>query len=422
MPCVVFLESIAGQIALFTRGLLAGARASGWQTQVVFMRDFSGAIRSRDAIASEIRRHHPEILLFLMDAPIPYPDLWESIPALKQTPKGSLWFDDFLRSPATLGGWAHWGRWQREDRVRVFVWDAYWREQWRTATGNEAHPIQLGVDPADFDPGAPALRPDWAGRCVFVGTVPARSALESSALGLPAGLRTELDGFVADLESAPWPIRAYALWTRRMEALPAKRRLLAERLAKDPGSLAVVHQLVWRWGKRIARLRGLRAAVRGGPVGLFCGHGSEPYAGEEELRRELRESGDGIQFMDTLHLAPGAWSGLFNSGLCQLQVMDPQSIEGGLPFRVFEAAACGRALISDTRPELEAWSAGSAAVVQVATDDAFSAAVESFRLLPPPVEALRSHRERVVARDTWRERFRAVAGRLLGPDGQAPAG
>jgi spore maturation protein CgeB len=47
------------------------------------------------------------------------------------------------------------------------------------------------------------------------------------------------------------------------------------------------------------------------------------------------------------------WPNLFRSGKFQVQITDPQSIEGGLPFRVFECAGCGVPLLSDHRTELE---------------------------------------------------------------------
>ncbi|MEI9998754.1 MAG: glycosyltransferase [Verrucomicrobiota bacterium] len=117
-------------------------------------------------------------------------------------------------------------------------------------------------------------------------------------------------------------------------------------------ALALWNHLLWRWGKRIARLRGLAAVAAAGPVAVLSGHGVEVYAGEEELRAAL--PGADLVFADTRAVPATAWSRLFRTGKFQVQITDPQSVEGGLPFRVFECGACAVPLLSDYRPELGA--------------------------------------------------------------------
>jgi hypothetical protein len=120
---------------------------------------------------------------------------------------------------------------------------------------------------------------------------------------------------------------------------------------KDPAILALWNHLLWRWGKRIARLRGLGAVAQAGPLAILSGHGVEVYAGEEEIRAALPSGADFV-YADTKGVAPQQWSRLFRTGKFQVQITDPQSIEGGLPFRVFECGACAVPLLSDHRPEL----------------------------------------------------------------------
>jgi hypothetical protein len=109
---------------------------------------------------------------------------------------------------------------------------------------------------------------------------------------------------------------------------------------------------LWRWGKRVARLRGLAAIAQAGPIAVLSGHGTESYAGEDEIRAAL--PGADLVYADTRDVAAASWKALFRTGKFQVQITDPQSIEGGLPFRVFECAACAAPLLSDYRPELAA--------------------------------------------------------------------
>jgi spore maturation protein CgeB len=43
---------------------------------------------------------------------------------------------------------------------------------------------------------------------------------------------------------------------------------------------------------------------------------------------------------------------LYHAGVVQIQATDPQSVLGGIPYRVFQTAASGKALITDLKSEL----------------------------------------------------------------------
>jgi spore maturation protein CgeB len=147
-------------------------------------------------------------------------------------------------------------------------------------------------------------------------------------------------------------------------------------------------------------------------VGVLSGHRTESYADGDEIRAELGADRNSLDYEDTRHLGPGSWSGLFRSGRIQLQITDPQSVEGGLPFRVFECAASAARLISDTRPELETWCGGTDAVRLAADERAIGMRVAEALAEPETkmgAESLRAHHERFLKRDTWAARFREIA-------------
>ena len=351
-PRVIFIESQEGIESLFTRGLRSGAKAAGWNTDVIFLSDHTGRARTEKEVRIDLLENQPDTVCFLMDAPLDFKNIWDA-PSLASVDKISLWFDDYYRSPKTLAHPEVWSEWQKNHGVRVGIWDGYWRCRWKELTGVEAFPIHLAADPRLLRPSAEPWNPAWSERAAFVGTIPSLKSLDTFAQAFPAPLRRFLEEVCAAMHKEPWPIKPYELSQKCRSFIGIKYGRALDAMLKDPTTLALWHHLLWRWGKRIARLRGLAAVAKAGPVAIMSGHGTECYAGEDELRAAL-PAGIDLVFADTRSVAASAWKGLFRTGKWQLQITDPQSIEGGLPFRVFECAACGVPLLSDYRPDLAA--------------------------------------------------------------------
>ena len=349
-PRVIFLESREGVESLFTRGLRTGATASGWHPQVIFLADRDGVPRAEKDVRIDLLKAHADAICFLMDAPLDLKNIWDA-PSLAPVDKISLWFDDYYRSPKTLARPEVWAEWQTKHKVRVGIWDGYWRCQWKMLTGAEAFPIHLAADPRQFRPGAEPWNKEWSDRAVFVGTIPARKSLDEFAAAFPAHMRRFLEEIITAMNTAAWPIRPYELAQKARSFMPMRYTRAIDATLKDPGVLAVWNHLLWRWGKRIARLRGLAAVAKAGPLGVMSGHGVEVYAGEEEIRATLPSGADFV-YADTKNVPAQHWGRLFRTGKFQVQITDPQSIEGGLPFRVFECGACAVPLLSDHRTEL----------------------------------------------------------------------
>ncbi len=349
-PRVIFLESREGVETHFTRGLRGGATACGWHPQVVFLADHNGVARSEKDVRIDLLKAHADAICFLMDAPLDLKNIWDA-PSLAPVDKVSLWFDDYYRSPKTLARPEVWSEWQTKHNVRVGIWDGYWRCQWKELTGSEAFPIHLGADPRQYRPGAEPWRREWSDRAVFVGTIPARKSLDEFANAFPAHMRRFLEEVCAVMNTAAWPIRPYEIAQKARSFLPIRYTRAIDATLKDPGILALWNHLLWRWGKRIARLRGLSAVAKSGPLAVLSGHGIEVYAGEDEIRAALPKGADFV-YADTLSVPMQQWGRLFRTGKFQVQITDPQSIEGGLPFRVFECGASAVPLLSDHRTEL----------------------------------------------------------------------
>jgi hypothetical protein len=149
--------------------------------------------------------------------------------------------------------------------------------------------------------------------------------------------------------------------------------------------------------------------ARAGPLAIMSGHGTESYAGEEELRAALPPDTD-LAYADTRALPASAWKGLFRTGKYQVQITDPQSVEGGLPFRVFECGACGVPLLSDYRHELVEFFPMGSGVVTAGTEIGLqNAATQLFQTSKRDLEAQgQAFHQAFLARHTWELRWRQL--------------
>ena len=407
-PRVIFLESQEGFESLFTRGLCSGAVAAGWKPEILFLADAAGRPRSEKEVRTDLLEKQPDAVCFLMDAPLDLKNLWDA-PSLAAIDKISLWYDDYYRSPKTLAHPEIWADWQTNHGVRVGIWDGYWRCQWKAFTGSEAFPIHLAADPRALRPGAEPWNREWSDRAAFIGTIPSLKSLETHAEAFPPYLRRFLDEVCEAMRTAAWPIRPYQLATSCRSFMGIKYARASDAILKDPTTLALWNHLLWRWGKRIARLRGLSAVAAAGPIAVMSGHGMESYASEDELRAALPK-GTNLVYADTRLVPARSWKSLFQTGKWQLQITDPQSVEGGLPFRVFECGACAVPLLSDHRPELTALFPEGSGIY--AAENEASMQETAARLFQMPEAELEARgqtlHESFLEQHTWGNRWRQL--------------
>ena len=408
-PRVIFLESQEGIESLFTRGLRSGAAAAGWETELVFLAGPDGQPRTEKEVRTDLLMKQPDTICFLMDAPIDLKNLWDA-PSLGPVQKISLWFDDYYRSPRTLAHPEIWTDWQKNHGVRVGIWDGYWRCQWKRMTGGDAFPVHLAADPRLFRPSAEPWKPEWSNRAAFIGTIPSLKSLDTFAKAFPVPLRRLLEDVCIAMNESAWPIKPYELAHNCRSFLGIKYGNAIDAMLKDPAAHALWNHLLWRWGKRIARLRGLAAVAKAGPLAIMSGHGLESYADEAELRDALPKDID-LVYADTRAVPASGWQGLFRTGKFQVQITDPQSMESGLPFRVFECGACAVPLLSDNRPGLAALFPPGAGLVTAADEDSLQAnAAQLFQTSAQDLAAMgRLAHQKFVEKHTWETRWRELS-------------
>jgi len=303
-----------------------------------------------------------------------------------------------------------WEKWQSQYGVKVFMWDGHWRQCWRAMSGSSALPVHLAADPECFSSAVEPVFPELRGRAVMVGTIPALSSLEDEAKALPHALGKIVSEFADNLLSAPWPLRPYDGFENLLKTKDTKTLAVLNRWLSIPVNRAVLNHLLWRWGKRVARLRGLKVLAEAMPVAVLSGHRTETFARADEIGTFLGSRAD-FCFEETTEVPPDKWSGLFRSGAFQVQFTDPQSVEGGIPFRVFECAASGAVLLSDSRPELQAITGVGQGVFMVEND--LGMADEATRLSGMSRDEIEQKcvaaKEWFLAGHTWKWRWRQIA-------------
>ena len=335
---ILFLESVDQTETYFTKGLREGATQSGAICEVIFLRDKKEHLKTEDQILKEILNYDPDLIAFIMDSPLSFPNLWERMDKLSNIPKWSFWYDDFMRSPLTLESPDTWNDWQKNHHVTCFIWDGYWRQKWQEFTGHQALATHLAASPSLFNPQASPLYPELEEFAVLTGTIPSQIDLKDEAEALPITIRRCLQETIEMLSYEPWPIRPYETFNQVTLNSTVKSQTVTQAWLLEPHHQYSLNQLLWRWSKRIVRLRGLSAASDIGPVAVLSGHHLQSYASEEEIRSALPRDAE-FKFYDTTNIPSKDWCALYRSGLIQLQFTDPQSIQGGIPFRVFECAA-----------------------------------------------------------------------------------
>ncbi|HEY8966487.1 MAG TPA: glycosyltransferase [Candidatus Methylacidiphilales bacterium] len=338
-------------------------------------------------------------------------------PEVAARPFVCFWFDDPYR-PLT--------RWEREPgivaamkapHVRHHVWDGHWRDWLAARHGIASRPVHLAADPALFRP----LPPDPAfpsADAVFIGTLASRAAVDARRHSLApypvlAKAARQVEAGIAQGSFGADP---FAVVEAVLAGLPERLRAEAEGLAeRAPDALLALRAFAWLLGKNEVRRRMLRAALDAAPVSVFSGNLEKTQAGAEELNALVgaERAPHPLRFVDTGSLGHADLPKLYAAGRLHLQGTDPQSIQGGLPFRVFQTTACGRALLTDVKPELLDCFAEGSEIACYRTEAEIAPAVARLLADAPAREAMAAAgRERFLAEHTWRHRVDAVLGSL----------
>lgn len=392
----------------------------------VFRVVVGSGLQTPDVLEDAFRGFRPDRIVWCDATGLPYFDLWSKSPWLA-VPKIMLWFDEPVISVERFGldGVMK----CTADRMDVFhgVWDGYWRGVVSRLWGIRSRPIHLAVDEFEYHPslaqnGADRWGMGRSDEVVFIGMLHQREVIRGHIEGLPRGLRALGQAIQARLEadlavaSQGRPGREIPsrddLWRDGEAELRAKERvLLAAECERDPGVVWRLRWALWALAKNTVRIRVLRKALEVAPLAVFCEQQQLSHAREAEWRELLGCQSSRLRLIDTSAFKAEELGQVYHYGGIHIQATDPQSVEGGIPYRVFQTAASGRVLLTDIRKELmECFAVGQEILGYQTPDDfapALGAALADRERWPAVGQAARLRVER---EHTWRQRIETIEG------------
>jgi glycosyltransferase involved in cell wall biosynthesis len=285
--------------------------------------------------------------------------------SLSKIKKAVLCYDDPVNSYYLFGKKHPFIASPRENNVHFFVWDGYWRKKMESLVGWKCHPTHLAAERKYFSPDKPPRYSELSQDIVFLGNIPSMDSLGKIQSQLPkehlkAAMQLWQSIMTGSYGTNPFEALDQIIANRpeaeRNVILNGMEAAMNERFEVGQPLPAHVQlrRLAWQMGKRETRLRAMVAASKVVPLAILSDFNSYGAAGKDELLQEIQKrGGKECRVIDTSGITYYELGFIYTSGLAHLQSTDPQSVEGGIPYRVFQSAACAAPLISDAKPELE---------------------------------------------------------------------
>lgn len=297
-------------------------------------------------IRAALKSFQPDRIIWIATTGFCYMDIWNE--DFKDVPKIALFFDDPVRCIKDQRMENLMKHIATRSDFHIGIWDGYWRQQVKWLYGLNSHPIHLSADLEEFQPPEKILAPD---KVVFVGMLHSHNAItewfnklsppvQKLCHSIDAALTQLVGKSVRNLSNAPIPC------AEKLIAQADVNRVMNQASHEDGSHL---RWCVWALAKNAARIKMLRKTRR---LLMFCEMKQLGHANEAEIRQLLQDDKKEIQIVDTSDWKPADVAKCYHYGRLQVQAIDPQSVQGGIPYRVFQAAASGRVLLTDVNPEL----------------------------------------------------------------------
>jgi hypothetical protein len=290
-------------------------------------------------------------MIWIMDTVLPCAEVVMQ-EKFRHIPKASLWFDDYLRTYGLRRYTEEHRRLQSEYSLKTYIWDGYWRKRFQDEFSIPCDPIHLAADEIEYFPSEPTHFKGFEESLIFVGNIPSLEFIWKQASAFPTAC-TQLIHRVHELmTTSAYGRLSYDILEEAQQNLPVKLKAIVEHFRADIAQNILINHLAWLLGKRETRLRILRLASQQRDVVILSGHSDKTFADAAELSKDIGQSAYPLKFVSTNHVKLQQLGCLYHTGGLHLQATDPQSVECGIPFRVFETAASGRVLLSDYKPGL----------------------------------------------------------------------
>jgi len=354
--------------------------------------------------------NNPDRIIWLATTGFVYMSVWDK-PEWQDVQKIALFFDDpvhrvkdqmmegVMRDVAT-----------RKD-FHVGIWDGYWRGQAKELWGLDSHEIHLSADIEEFKPNDDNPMPD---KIVFVGMLHSHNYINGlfKLLSRPAQLLVKaIDDEVSRITFVNLKDEADIEMSRAEELIrifDAKHGVMNSLKISESRK---VRWIVWALAKNSKRIVMLRRTDPS-KLAIFSEMEQLGHANEPELRVLLGDKEGKIEIVDTSNWHPESLAKVYSYGALHIQATDPQSVEGGIPYRVFQTAACEKALLTD-RSEALAYAFEEGEEIFFYGDyfwRSYKAALKTTLTLGCMKEFGMAARERFLEEHTWKHRLDTIEG------------
>jgi len=337
------------------RQIRLSLQRQGHEVGILHVTGTSG-LKCHTEIETVLTSWKPDRVLWCSITGMPYLELWSGA-ALGGIPKIVLWFDDPVTPVERYGLESDLRELASRSDFHFGIWDGHWRDVAKSQWGLQAHAIHLSVDEEEYVPAGNLI----SEKVFFVGMLHSQASISERLEHLPRSMRS-LARVVENrlkqaMEDPEWRMVPSwdVLWNEAQQELLSKEQiLLRTEFERDREAGWRLRWGTWAFAKNVVRVRMLRKALEATPLHVFCEQKQLGHASEEEWHALLGQKGPRLSVSDTSELTAEELARLHQCGSLHLQATDPQSVRGGIPYRVFQAAACAQVLLTDLRPELEA--------------------------------------------------------------------
>ncbi|MDD2710030.1 MAG: glycosyltransferase [Verrucomicrobiae bacterium] len=382
-----------------------------------------GHLKRPEQLDRELCGWRPQRVLWYSEVGLPYYELWIS-EKWESIPKIDLWFDEPVTSVERFGLE---GVMRLTGGRRDFfhgIWDGYWRKDAVARWGIHPKAIHLAADGNEFQPlwkcEAKRKKTLVSDGMVFIGMLHSQASIDRHLSDLPRGLNALAraaqasfdDWFAPDRKMSLEPPSWDRVWRRARMDLGRKEQILVDmEEQREREAVFRVRWAFWAMAKNRVRVEVLRRARRVAPLRIYCDQQQLQHASVAEWGSLLGKEGNEATVVDTSGITGSELARLYWEGRLHLQATDPQSVEGGIPYRVFQTAAAGRVLVTDGRPELEDCFASGKELLTFGALEQVAAVLESVYADVDRLECMgRAARGRFERDHQWIKRMDEIQG------------
>lgn len=276
---------------------------------------------------------------------------WRYYKILKETPvnKVNMWFDDpFMRMGNHTGARDAMADSVNDSLFLITIWDKYWGNLLKQAIGIKYMHMHLAANEFEYYPAKRNLSDD----IVFIGSLHSPMGIEDIINSLPEIFRVFYK-IAVDLIVEQDPIQSWDKIMPEVEKIMIKGDLniFANQVILYPKAFTSLQSMIWMRSKNEARIRILKGARKVNYLSVFTETQQRLHASEMEIRGMIGEwNRNKLKIVDTSNVQQELLPQFYHYGRIHINATDPQSVESGIPYRIFQTMASGRPLLTDSKP------------------------------------------------------------------------